>query len=144
MSHFAEKTISSWTDFTALVPMDPSAPSLKKAWIYRGQSDDKTLATTIERALNKWRIGLHMATFIEFQTIREFRRRLRDPLHHTAQSDTLFCLAHMQHYGAPTRLLDCTFSPFVAAAFAMQDGGTVGNPVVWCLKAQWCEDEAKK
>jgi hypothetical protein len=87
---------------------------------------------------------------IEFQTIREFRRRLREPEYHRVQGDTLYCLALMQHHGAPTRLLDCTYSPFVAAAFAMENGifrpdGTRRlRPVVWCFNGEWCENEAKR
>jgi FRG domain len=106
--------------------------------------------TTIERALVRWNIPLAQATSIEFQTIREFRRRLGQPEYDRVQGDTLHCLALMQHHGAPTRLLDCTYSPFVAAAFAMENGifslaGTERRrPVVWCFNGQWCEDEAKK
>jgi hypothetical protein len=80
----------------------------------------------------------------------EFRRRLGGAPGGKARDDTLYCLALMQHHGAPTRLLDCTYSPFAAVAFAMENG-TAGlpkkqrpTPVVWCFRGQWCEDEAKK
>src|SRR5262249_26589397 len=54
------------------------APAQKRSWLYPGQSFDWPLTTTIERALYHWGIDLKKATYIEFQSIREFRRRVRD------------------------------------------------------------------
>src|SRR5262249_54202704 len=48
-------------------------------WIYRGQTDDWTLKTSIERALLDWKIDFKEALEIEFQTIREFQRRTLTP-----------------------------------------------------------------
>ena len=112
-------------------------------WIYRGQSKDWKLSTAIERMLRGWAIDLTNATTIEFQTIREFRRRLRDPQYSRVHNDTLFCLALMQHHGAPTRLLDCSYSPFAAAAFAMEKRVKEG-PVVWCFRQLWLENETRE
>jgi hypothetical protein len=53
----------------------------------------------------------------------------------------------MQHYGAPTRLLDWTYSPFVAAMFALENGAPEDrecDPVVWCVNTKWCEETAMK
>jgi hypothetical protein len=150
MSNFACEIIRSWDEYTDAVHKTTSLrPSEARTWLYRGQTENHPLTTSIERSLARWGIRLADATTIEFQTIREFRRRLRDPEHHRAQEDTLYCLALMQHHGAPTRLLDCTFSPFVAAAFAMENGifradGKTSEPVVWCFRGQWLENEAAK
>ncbi|MCQ5469352.1 FRG domain-containing protein [Pantoea brenneri] len=47
-----------------------------------------------------------------------------------------------QHYGLPTRLLDWTYDPFVAAHFALKGAiGRGGNLVVWCLNAGKISDE---
>jgi len=150
MRDFATQSIWNWDEFNKAVrEMTSSRPSELRPWLYRGQPDDYPLMTTIERALVRWDIPLTHATAVEFQTIREFRRRLREPEYHRVQEDTLFCLALMQHHGAPTRLLDCTYSPFVAAAFAMENGifrpdGARVRPVVWCFNGTWCEEEAKR
>jgi len=143
MPDFANKTIRSWDDFYKSVVEQNSGD---RRWIYRGQTKDWELRTTIERTLNNWEIDLKDATSIEFQTIREFRRRMREPQHHRVHSDTLFCVALMQHHGAPTRLLDCTYSPFAAAAFAMENGYvcTKKPPVIWCFRGDWFEDELKE
>jgi hypothetical protein len=145
MSDFASNTIRSWKEFNKFVlEINSSAPAQTRAWFYRGQHEDWPLATAIERALLCWDIDLNKATSIEFQSIREFRRRLRDPEYHRVHSDTLFCLALMQHHGAPTRLLDCTYSPYVAAAFAMDRGIGSTTPVIWCFRGSWCEREAMR
>jgi hypothetical protein len=44
-------------------------------------------------------------------------------------------LAMMRHYGAPTRLLDWTYSFFVAVYFAVECAE--GDCSVWALDAQW-------
>jgi FRG domain len=108
-----------------------------------------TLQTSIERTSLDWKMDLKDALKIEFQTIREFQRRTLDPLYKRVHSDTLFCLALMQHYGAPTRLLDCSYSPFAAVAFAMEKGPKRLNsskdkevvPVVWCFSVKWLRDK---
>jgi FRG domain len=146
---FCEKKILNWDDFHKAVFEFNSMTPL--GWLYRGQTDDWPVTTSIERALLDWNIGLKEALKIEFQTIREFRRRTLDPLHERIQRDTLFCLALMQHHGAPTRLLDGSYSPFVAAAFAMEKGpkrrkaeGEEIVPVVWCFSLRWLRDKIKK
>ena len=45
--------------------------------------------------------------------------------------DDFHWLALMQHHGAPTRLLDFTWSPYVAAFFALER--TLGDGVVWAM-----------
>lgn len=47
-----------------------------------------------------------------------------------------------QHYGLPTRLLDWSYDPFVAAHFALKGAiGRTGNLAVWCLNAGKIADE---
>jgi FRG domain-containing protein len=152
MPDFEHHVISSWEEFNKFaLARDLSAPSERRGWLYRGQTNDWDLTTKIERALNSWGIDPQNATAVEHQTIREFRRRMRAPEHQRVHCDTLFCLALMQHHGAPTRLLDCTYSPFVAAAFAMELGvfpcaksATPPTPVIWCFNGQWCEQETER
>jgi hypothetical protein len=151
MSDFASQEINTWKDFNDSVAKPLTGAGLSR-WVYRGETDDRPLRTTIERALIRWNIcQKEYATAIEFQTIREFRRRLGQPEYERVQNDTLHCLSLMQHYGGPTRLLDCTYSPFVAAAFALENGiyplkknDKRPRPVVWCFNALWCERETQR
>jgi hypothetical protein len=142
----AYQVIYCWEQFNEIIAEMPRLED--EQWLYRGQSDDWPLTTAIERALKGWHIPPQDASIIEFQTIREFRRRAREPQYRAVETDTLYCLSLMQHHGAPTRLLDCTYSPFVAAAFAIENGtfsptGKRQYPVIWCFNAHWCTKAAK-
>jgi hypothetical protein len=97
-------------------------------WAFRGQSDSNWgLKTTIERCATRPGIA-------EEWVIGEFKRRahhyVRDVPH---DEDTLEWLALMQHYGAPTRLLDWTKSPYVAAFFAAESGNSELPFAIWAI-----------
>lgn len=108
-------------------------------WLFRGMPANFDLQTSLERALIDADIALDKAPGIERKLLKEFKRRAHfyvTPL--PAEGDVLGWLALMQHYGAPTRLLDWTYSFFVAAFFALADARS--NPVeqrqpavVWAL-----------
>jgi hypothetical protein len=71
--------------------------------------------------------------------IREFQRKAglysKSP---PAWDDTMGWLALMEHYGAPTRLLDWTYSFFAASSFAVNElrcNEKVGE--VWAMNTTW-------
>jgi hypothetical protein len=49
--------------------------------------------------------------------------------------DTLGWLALMRHYGTPCRLLDFTFSLFIATYFAVEAENA--KPVIWAVNKSW-------
>lgn len=112
---------------------------LRHWWLFRGMPRSFPLQTSLERVLVDTGIGLTDAPGMERKLLKEFKRRAHfyvSPL--PADGDVLGWLALMQHYGAPTRLLDWTYSFFVAAFFAL--GDALSNPpeerqpaVVWAL-----------
>ena len=88
-------------------------------WIFKGhESTEWELSTTLERTLCKrFGKGLSDAWRWERCLSREFMRKARgflpDP---PSDTDYMEWLALMQHYGAPTRLHDWTYSFWSAAA----------------------------
>lgn len=73
----------------------------------------------------------------EADCIRKFRRSAHQFLDHLpVNTAKLPWLAIMQHFGAPTRLVDFTYSPLVALYFAVADAGPTVNHGVTLSDAQ--------
>lgn len=102
--------------------MDQANALPKKQWVFRGHSDRSWLIeSTFARfcrqhdrnIAKKWLPGR------EREAIRKFQKAGHQFLSHLpADDDKLGWLAVMRHYGAPTRLLDFTYSPVTALFFA--------------------------
>lgn len=99
------------------------ADSLDEYWVFRGQADATwPLTTKLEREAEKRRRGSHEWMYLERWMLWEFQRGAQNYLGDLPAHDEYFdWLALMQHYGAPTRLLDFTHSFYVAAFFAMEE-----------------------
>ena len=127
-----------WREFTGRIS------DLRGRWIYRGGLQHWSHETSLERACSAWNIPLRSARAVEFRLVREFRRHPEVRGHLLDPDDYLGWLALMQHHGAPTRLLDWSYSPFVAAYFAFEallsDRSNSAKPVhaiVWALDIEW-------
>jgi hypothetical protein len=116
-------------------------PTVKRPqwWLFRGTSQPFRLKTSLERALEDAGVSLAAAGEIEQQMLKEFKRRAHSYIHPLPnRGDVLGWLGLMQHHGAPTRLLDWTYSFYVAAFFALAEAislpATKRRPaVVWAL-----------
>ncbi len=111
-------------------------------WVFRGQTDNWSLRTSLERHCCDSGIPIRDIGLVERQIIRSFRRQYRGEDHGQVFKDTLYCLSLLQHHGAPTRLLDWTYSPYMAAFFALEGAGT--DQTIWCFNGAWCREEATK
>jgi len=116
----------------------------RKGWIFRGMKNSKwALETAVER--KGWRRTGRTSNLTEKEAIilREFQRRYHHYSQHPPQiDDTLEWLSVMQHHGAPTRLLDWSYSIYVAAYFALEE--STGDCAVWALNTKWLFRELKK
>jgi hypothetical protein len=131
-----EKTVHTWGDLVRIATTDLSDHA--RTWYFRGTLPSWNLSTSIERAATDWGLSLNDVPDIEERITRDFRRAFRGVTASWTppRSDVIGWLALMQHFGAPTRLLDWTYSPFVAAYFALQyllDAPGVEYSVLWCL-----------
>src|SRR6476620_4244088 len=76
----------------------------------------------------------------------EFSRRAHNYLEpHQMPATHGEWLALMQHFGAPTRLVDVTRSPFIAAYFAVEEiPGNASVAAVWAINLRWCREACGK
>lgn len=105
----------------------------RDGWAFRGQSDARwPLLSSLSRRLRESGADRDSWREREERAIRIFRRKAHIYLpDRSVLQDALRCLAMMQHHGAPTRLLDFTKSPFVAAFFALEHAA--GDSAVYAL-----------
>jgi hypothetical protein len=107
-------TLSAWSELKAYA---------RHGWIYRGQAEKgMTLVTSLERSLARNAVPPQRSADVERELMREFRRAYRQYADHAPdREDTLEWLSLMQHHGAPTRLLDFSYSIYIAAYFALEN-----------------------
>lgn len=119
------------------------------AWIFRGvSSSEYDLETTLERALKEFDIDQHEAPDIEKGLLRRFQRQAPLFLKHLPkEGNYLEWFSLMQHYGCPTRLLDFTYSFFVATFFAIEkmkiENTKDETSAVWAINATECGRKAR-
>jgi hypothetical protein len=103
-------------------------------WIFRGQPNaDWSLQPSLERFAASLRERPYA---VEQYIDAEFRRHAHHYLSDTPGSDDLLdWFALMRHHGAPTRLLDFSKSPYVAAFFATAEAPPDKCAAIWAIDA---------
>lgn len=109
----------------------------RHGWVYRGQrSVGWELQTSIERCCDRHKVAPADRIDIERELFREFRRTYHHYSSHVPAADSVLeWLSVMQHHGAPTRLLDFTYSIYVAAYFGLEAADS--ECAVWALNGPW-------
>jgi len=133
-----------WSHFKAEYVGDLFADGIFRVgdYVFRGQSDD---AWPLETSFDRWfrirykdQAGDRLA--IADSLIREFRAELtrRYPKHEALIGAESEIIALAQHFGVPTRLLDWSASPYIAAFFSFSDAVSLSmtskGVAIWALR----------
>src|SRR5215472_10657179 len=120
--------LTSWDAFLKLVIHPPYSN-----WAFRGERDERwPLYSGLSRYMQNFGVARDAWPEQEARILRIFRRKAHQFLEKPPDADDDFqWMALMQHHGAPTRLIDFTWSPYVAAFFALER--TTADGVIWAL-----------
>lgn len=135
MPTYAGVTLNSWSDFKSFIE------ELSDNWAFRGQGDNTwELMNAIERT-----DFIHLYKGVETEFLAEFQRGARNYLtNDDLPSHLIEWLALMQHHGAPTRLLDFSKSPFIAAFFAFEQCLFINDNsiAIWAINIDYLKQRA--
>ena len=133
---FTTITLSSWDEIHAYAS--------RRGWLFRGERTTSWQPkTSLERCCDRLGVRAGLRRTIERRIIREFRRAFHQFSPRVPDSESIVeWLSIMQHHGAPTRLLDFTYSVYVAAYFALEDAESDADSVVWALDGPWALQRA--
>jgi hypothetical protein len=125
---YKQYRLESWEAFLKIITDSPYSN-----WAFRGHRKEQwPLASALSRYFRAFRLDRRAWPQQEDRILRVFKRKAHQFLAQPpAPDDDFQWLALMQHHGAPTRLLDFTWSPYVAAFFALERA--TGDAAVWAL-----------
>lgn len=128
----------SWEAFLKIITKTPYSN-----WAFRGESDEMPLFSSLSRYLQSFGIAPEAWPQQEARILRVFKRKAHQFVNQPPDpNDDFQWLALMQHHGAPTRLIDFTWSPYVAAFFALER--TLADCVVWAMNPARIESSRAK
>ncbi|HVU16255.1 MAG TPA: FRG domain-containing protein [Candidatus Didemnitutus sp.] len=131
MQHpYTTSQIESWDDLHSTIQS-------ATRFVYRGQNDASwDLTSSFVRECRRLSMAPEYWLNTEYLMLRDFKRRAHlFEANLPEKSDTIGWLAFMQHYGSPTRLLDFTYSLYVACFFALVTAKA--DAAVWAIDDSW-------
>ncbi len=136
------KGVSTWKELVELYDMS-GWPNW--VWAFRGEtSAEDDLSTSLEKSLTRVEnFDFKNAPNVEYRLVREFKRQAQHFIPSLPKAhDTLEWLSIMRHHGAPTRLLDFTYSFYVAAYFAIRKATPKEKCAIWAIDGEWLDRQA--
>lgn len=126
---YSETQIAEWREVFALPEVQSNGTS-----VFRGQSADWNLQPSLVRTLKDLEEPPELWLSDEYLLLKEFKRRAHLYQQDLPRDDDIVSwLALMQHHGTPTRLLDFSYSFFVACYFAFANS----NAAVFSISDGW-------
>jgi hypothetical protein len=112
-------------------------------WIFRGQ---RRASQCLETTLEKKKVPSNDSWKLEALILREFTRRAYHYLNDASIPQSILeWFSLMRHYGAPSRLLDCTYSFNAAQFFALRYlSQPNGCAAIWAISREWLKDCRKE
>lgn len=126
-----EVRVESWTELHELLyegSYDEQLHRFRSPFSYRGLSRVRTgLETSLQRLGGR-------STELEHHLLRNFRKYAHRHALPPGEDGTWHWIALAQHHGLPTRLLDWTFSPYIALHFVTADLSAMGEDgLIWAV-----------
>lgn len=140
-----EIVLENWTHFLGIAENLDVGPAGLAHYLFRGQSKASwDLSPSLLRQFPD-SITPGEALGIEDRLLLSFSEQVHlhlPEVHLPKANDLIGSWALMQHYGAPTRMIDWTASPVVAAYFAALDHWD-DNGAIWLIHAHTVDDAVK-
>lgn len=139
MKYWTDVDIKDWPKLYECYQKNFRDPT--EQWIFRGLAEATyDLETTLERVSDRFGVGRNGE--LEHNMIRHFKRHAHVYLNNPPNdNDTIEWLALMRHFGSPTRLMDWTYSFFVALFFAVEHA--TNDCAVWAINLEWLKKKVE-
>jgi hypothetical protein len=135
---YAETVLEHWNDFSML------SNRFISAFAFRGQANSEwKITSSIERMIDHLYppnpIQIYSTCPFERNLLREFKWKypLYEKNYIPDDNRVIEWLSIMQHYGCPTRMVDFTFSPYVALFMALNESD-YNYSSIWCINQNIC------
>ena len=132
---FVETELEHWNDISML------NPRFLSGFVFRGQGDyDWHIESSLERMIKRFHPNNQIVHKIypqgyEKDMLREIQWKY--PKYEKANlpkaDEIIEWLSIMQHFGSPTRMVDFTYSPYIAMFMAIDSSNGDHDASVWCL-----------